>query len=492
MLEPIIPTSIPAKEMIQIIRNGLPKSRFPKSIIIIGAGLSGLVAGSLLKEAGHSVKILEASNRVGGRVYTLRTPFSNGLYLDAGAMRIPESHYLVLEYVRQFGLPIQLFINETPEDILYVNGIKAQLKNYLMNPDILRYPVAPQERGKTAQQLLNMAVRPILDFIHQDPRRNWPQVVNAYDRYSMHAFLKYGAAYSDGAIEMMGVLLGIEGFMEESFLDIWRFLMPLEDRRFYQIPGGNDLLPRAFLPKLWGDLLFGHRVTRMIQHPNGVTILSDQEGAANTASLMGDLAIVTVPFTVLKRIEVEPRDSFSHLKWKAIRELHYILDTKTGLEFKSRFWERGGQSGGRTITDLPIRFTYYPSYGIGTPGPAVILASYTLGDDAMTWDGLSSEERIRYCLKNLAAIHGDQVYHEFVRGASFSWSQNPYSCGDWVIFKPGQQTELFPYIAAPEGRFHFAGEHTTLTHGWMQGAIESGLRVAAEVNDLPRITRISN
>ena len=93
--------------MVEIIRNGLRKSRAPKNVIIIGAGLAGLVSGSLLKDAGHNVTIIEANNRVGGRVYTLRAPFTDGLYLDVGAMRIPESHYLVLEYIQKFGLPVQ-------------------------------------------------------------------------------------------------------------------------------------------------------------------------------------------------------------------------------------------------------------------------------------------------------------------------------------------------------------------------------------------------
>ncbi|WP_380023762.1 flavin monoamine oxidase family protein [Effusibacillus consociatus] len=490
-MEPLIPTSLPPNEMIRIIRYGLRKSKVPKNIVIVGAGLAGLVAGSLLKDAGHNVKIIEANNRVGGRVYTLRAPFTDGLYLDVGAMRIPESHYLVLEYIQKFGLPIQQFINETPEDTIYVNGIKTRLKSYLRQPDILKYPVAPQEKGKTAQELLNMAVQPIFDFINKDPSQNWPMVERNFDKYSMYTFLKFfphqfGSAFSEGAIDMIGVLLGIEGFMEESFLDIKRFLMPFRHNRFYEITGGNDLLPRAFLPKLQEDILFQQSMTKIVQHQNGVTIYSTHETTLDTYSLTGDLAIVAIPFTVLKFVEVEPRDSFSYNKWKAIRELHYVIDTKIGIEFKSRFWERAGQLGGRTVTDLPIRFTYYPSYGIGSPGPAVILASYTLGDDVMPWDGLPNEERIRYALKNLAVIHGDQIYREFVRGTSFSWAQNPYSCGEWAMFKPGQQTELHPFIAAPEGRVHFAGEHTTLTHGWMQGAIESGIRVAFEVNDLPR------
>jgi monoamine oxidase len=480
----MIPTSFPPKEMIRIINHGLQKSSAPKNIIIIGAGLSGLVAASLLNDAGHNVKIIEANNRVGGRVYTRRAPFTNGLYLDMGAMRIPESHYLVFEYARKFGLTLQPFINETPEDIIYVNGIKTRLKSYQQQPDILKYPVAPHERGKTATELFNTAVQPIFDFINADPARNWPLVEQRFDNYSMYTYLKFGSSMplSSGAIEMIGVLLGIEGFMEESFLDILLFLMPFRHDRFYEFAGGNDMLPRAFLPKVEKDILFQRRMTKIVQHQNGVTIQSINERTSETFNITGDLAIVTVPFSVLKFVEVEPHDSFSHNKWKAIRELHYVIDTKIGIEFKSRFWERDGQLGGRAVSDLPVRFTYYPSHGIGKSGPAVVLASYTLGDDAMAWDGLPNEERIRYALKNLAVIHGDQVYREFVRGTSFSWSQNPYSCGEWAMFKPGQQMELHPFIAAPEGRVHFAGEHTTLIHGWMQGAIESGIRVAFEVN----------
>lgn len=489
-MDPSIPTSLPPNKMIDMIRHGLRKSRVPKKIVVAGAGLAGLVAASLLKEAGHNVKIIEADNRVGGRIYTLRAPFTNGLYLEAGVMRIPESHDLVMEYIRKFDLPLQPFVNETPNDILYVNGIKTKLSSYHRQPDILQYPVAPHERGKTAQQLLDMAVQPIFDFINQDPIRNWPLVEKYFDRYSMYTFLKYhrhrfGTGLSEGAIEMIGVLLGMEGLMGQSFLGTLRFFMPMR-QRLYEIVGGSDLLPRAFLPKLQEDILFQRRMTKIVQHSDGVTIQAVDEKSLGVYHISGDLAIVSIPFPVLKLVEVEPRHSFSHRKWKAIRELHYTTATKIGLEFKSRFWERAGQYGGRTITDLPIRFTYYPSHGIGTPGPAVILASYTMGDDVMPWDGLSNEERIRYALLHLKAIHGDQVYREFVRGFSVSWAQNPFSCGGWAMFNPGQQTELHPFVATPEGRVHFAGEHTSLTHGWMQGAIESGIRVAVEVNDLPR------
>jgi monoamine oxidase len=168
-----INNQLSTQQMINIIRNGLKKPQVPKQIIIVGAGLAGLAAASLLKEAGHSVAILEANNRVGGRVFTIRSPFSDGLYFNAGAMRIPDSHFLTLEYINKFGLTVNPFINRTPLDILYVNGIKTRLTIFERNPSILNFPIAPNERGKSAEDLWKLAIQPIIDFINQNPTRNW-------------------------------------------------------------------------------------------------------------------------------------------------------------------------------------------------------------------------------------------------------------------------------------------------------------------------------
>ncbi|MDF2680782.1 MAG: amine oxidase [Brevibacillus sp.] len=486
-----IPAQLSPDQMISMIRNGLSKTKTPKNIMIVGAGMAGLVAASLLKDAGHNVNILEGSGRVGGRVFTLRTPFSEGVYFEAGAMRIPEMHHLVFEYIYKFGLTVNEFINSTPEDLIYANGIKTRAKIYERQPDILNYPVAPSEKGKTAQQLLNMAVQPIIDFINKDPVRNWPIMEKQLDRYSVYTFLKFypyrpKVTFSEGAIELISVLLGIEGIMEQSLLEYLRDIMIFKpETRFYEIMGGNERLPHAFLPQLQEDIIFNQRVTKIVQHSDSVTLHFMDTDTSNEYNMTGDLVIMTIPFTVMQFIEVEPRDSFSHNKWRAIRELHYMTATKIGIEFGRKFWEREGLFGGKTITDLPIRSTYYPSHGSGTSGPAAVLASYTWADDAMPWDGITQEERIYFALRNLAAIHGDHIYRDFVTGTSYSWAQDPYACGALAFFKPGQRSAIHPYIQVPEGRVHFAGEHTTLTHGWIQGAIESGIRVAFEVSDLP-------
>lgn len=474
------------ERMIRIIRNGLINSQSPKHILVVGAGMAGLVAASLLKGTGHKVTILEANDRIGGRVYTLRSPFSDGLYFNVGPMRIPNTHTLTLEYIKKFMLPTNVFINRTPMDIIYVNGIQTRLGIFERSPSILKYPVAPNERGKTAEELLLLVMQPLIDFIKQNPEKNWSLLEKQFRTYSLGFVLN--TYFSDGAIDMIGVLLDMEAYMGMSFIEVLReSIFFTSTTHFYEITGGTDQLPQAFLPQLKENILFHQKMTQIVQEKNSVTIHSIHKQTSEYFTITGDLAIITIPFSALRFVKVEPFDSFSYNKRKAIRELNYIASTKIAIEFKSRFWEREGQYGGKSITDLPIRFTYYPSYGIGTKGHAMVLVSYTWADEALTWDSLSEKERIQYALMNLAEIYGNQVYFEFVSGSSFSWGQNPYSCGAFTAFEPGQELELYPYMTMPEGKVHFAGEHTTLTHGWMQGAIESGIRVAYEVNNLPNV-----
>lgn len=465
-----------------IIRNGLGRTDTPRRVAIAGAGMAGLVAGELLRRAGHEVVIVEASDRVGGRIRTLRAEFdqSCGLqYAEAGAMRIPQFHLLVQDYIRKLGLRVNPFL-ETDRDkraYLLINGQRIRVGDYGGNPDVLGYQVAATELGMTADQLLDAVIQPIVKFVAADPTANWPTVLDRFDRHSVRSFLKEQTLYSEAAIEMIGVLLDEEELMSTSFIESIRDQTDINSNNSYvEIEGGMDHLPRALESLLGTGVRLNTRVTRVAQHADGTASL-----IAGTEEFLADRVLITLPFSALRHVEVTP--AFSPGKRKAIRELHYDCSTKILLQFRRRFWEQDdGIFGGGSITDLPIRFTFYPSHGLGIGGPAVLLASYTWGDDSQRWDSLESDERIERALDDLTSLHGPVVRQEFLQGASHSWMRDHFTLGAFALFNPGQQTELLPYIASSEGSVHFAGEHTTLKHAWIEGAIESGIRAALEIH----------
>jgi monoamine oxidase len=476
-------------EMLFVIRKGLKRINTPKRIIVAGAGMAGLVSASLLQAAGHDVHILESSQRVGGRIFTIRTPFTHGNHLEAGAMRFPETHKLVMEYIRKFNLPTQEFINSQPHDLIYVNGVMTDNKTYEKNPDLLGFPVTNNEKGKTAEQLMKYALQPLIDFIEQDPKKNWPVVIKNFQGYSLDTILRknpFGRSLSFGAIDMIKVLLSLEGLPELSFLDVFRDILIIfinPKLKYFEIAGGNDQLPNAFLPQLKNHIFFRQKLTRIVQDQNKVTLYTESPLTSHPYMFEADKVIITIPFSVLNFVQIEPFHSLSYNKRKAIRELHYVPSTKVGIEFKYRFWEKNGLSGGKSVTDLPSRFTHYPNQKRSGSSSGVVLGSYTWEDDTVPWRSFSNEMRVKQTLHYLSLFHGPQVYEQFVTGHAHSWTLDPHTGGAFTMFKPYQEEEIYEAIKAPEGRLHFAGEHTTLKHGWVQGAIESGIRAALEVNE---------
>ena len=467
------------QDYIDVVKQGIAK-KFKegrsKKVIIVGAGVAGLAAGYELKRAGHNPVILEAQQRVGGRVYTLRSPFTEGLYAEVGAMRIPRAHALTIQYIEKFGLPTNDFTMDNPKAYYYMGGKKVRAAEATANPALLGFDVSEKEKGQTASQMYMKAIQPLIDSLAKHGEQAWEEIIAKYDQYSTREFLELNG-WSEGMIEMFGLLANQESVMNSSFLELFR-----EDSGNYytnmvELQGGTDRLPHAFLPELKNNIRFGAKMIAMDQSPTDVTI--HYQTSAGRFSETADYAIITAPFPVLRHVEV--LKPFTRAKQRAIRQLHYDASAKILFQCKRRFWEEDdGIFGGGTLTDLPIRNLYYPDHGRET-GRGIILASYTWSEDAQRWGSLKPDDRIVQALDDVAEIH-PQITSEFEVGTSWMWHDDEFAGGAFALFDPGQQTLLHEEIVRPEGRIHFAGEHASLYHAWIQGALESGLRAAVAIH----------
>jgi monoamine oxidase len=472
-------STISQASITQIAASGLPQSTGPrKKVVIIGAGMAGLVAAYELLKAGHEPIILEAQQRVGGRVQTLREPFTPGLYAELGAMRIPRVHHLTREYCQKFNLKLNPFTMGNPKGYYYFNGQRYRVADVEADTTLLPFELTPNEHGHTADQMWNEAIAEIKEALDTKGEAAWTGIAEEFDQFSTREFLEH-KGWSEGAIEMYGLLADQEALMNSSFLEVLREDVGGFYRDMSEIEGGMDNLPKAFLPTLSKRIRFGAKMIAIDQDPDAVTI--HYETATGRFTATGDYAIIAIPFPVLRHIEV--LKPFSRGKQRAIRQLHYDASAKILFQCKRRFWEEDdGIFGGGTISDLPIRVTYYPDHARET-GRGIILASYTWSEDAQRWGSLQPHDRITQALEDMAQIH-PQIRDEFEVGASKMWHDDEFAGGAFALFDPGQQTLLYNEIISPEGRIYFAGEHASLAHAWIQGAIESGLRAAMQIHSV--------
>jgi L-amino-acid oxidase len=202
------------------------------------------------------------------------------------------------------------------------------------------------------------------------------------------------------------------------------------------------------------------------------------------ARLSADFVVVATTAKAARLLRFQPPLSIS--KEDALHSVHYNSATKVILACTQRFWERDGIFGGKSITDRPSRFIYYPSH-IFPNGTGVILASFTMEDDSLFFSAMNHARVVDVVLDDLAAVH-DYPKEELQSLCPYSmvkhWGQDPYSFGAFAFFTPYQYVDYAQELSRPEGHVYFAGEHTALPHGWIDTAIKSGLIAAKSIQEV--------
>jgi monoamine oxidase len=467
--------SAPPSSAFAFAQGALERRGAPRKVVIIGAGLAGLSAGYELTKAGHDVTILEARTRPGGRVHTLRDTFAEGLYAEAGAARIPDHHHFTLKYAALFGLTLDPFQPTELASVYYVRGRRFKVRP---GQDVeWPYELTPEERRLGLSGMRQKYIWSMLSEVGDVTDPSWPppDALKKYDQMNRSDFWRSRGA-SSGAI----ALLSLGGVDDR--LETWSALFMLRNQalnlkltRYYKIRGGTDLLPNAFAARLAGRIHYAAPVVRIEQDAQGVKAVFLHAGSHHTTA--GDYLICAVPFTVQKNIEVSP--TFSVEKQRAIEQLPYLSVSKIFLQTKKRFWVSEGLNGFAT-TDLPIGQVWDATYK--QPGDRGILQAFPISLHSRRVTGMPESERISYALDQVETIYPGTREH-FEGGVAKCWDEDEWARGGTAYYKPGQFSSLQPHVARPEGRIHFAGEHTSVwIDGWMQGALESGNRVARQVN----------
>ena len=446
-----------------------------QKIIVVGAGMAGLSTAFELSALGHDVTVLEARTRPGGRVFTLRESFADGLYADAGAMQVYDSHARAQKYIKQFELELDPIRATAPGSLMHIMGQRIVTK--AGDAPQWPFPLNADEKALSAGGLYAKYVTPQLKAVlDADAQGKLLSQFGTLDGMTFAAYLRSQGA-SAAAIKILNIGLPIglgDGGEQHSALNLLREAAYRSLRKqSFTIRGGTDRLPKALASRLGERIQYGTPVTRIEQDANGVRVIGFQRGSPRTFT--ADRVVCAVPFAVLRNVAFSPaigRDTRA-----AMFGLPNTSVVKVFIQTRKRFWIDEGLSGGAS-TDLPLSLLSERS--INQPGTRGILEAYVVGPPARTLCALSQEERLRTVTADLIKLF-PAIADQYESGTSKCWDEDEWSRGAYAWFRPGQMTRFLPTLGKPEGRIHFAGDHTSPTPGWMEGALHSAERVVKEV-----------
>ena len=440
-----------------------------KTVTVVGAGLAGLSAAYDLQRAGWKVTVLEARERVGGRVYSVRS-FSNGLVAEAGGEFIDDNHTRMLALAQQFDLKLgRVGSWQGQEGDWGSFGGKsgpmsdAKIWGTDLHSEIEKVWVAVSELGKHVPNPDQPQAAREANHLDRQSAADWLEALDAHPLAKIYFIQHIRSEYTTEP----------ERF---SLLDLARnaamYYDTLKRQPNWRVIGGNDLIPRALADAL-PDVRLSTVVTSISALADGVIVAHRTGNSYRTIS--SAFAILAVPLTTARLIRFDPPLPSAHQRM--VDEVSYGAVTKVMIEYRKRFWNDRGWNG-RLATDAPIVYTWHATSHIENEHG--ILTAYTGGAPGRKLAALSDEERIRVAVAEVEKVFpGSSELIEHT--ATVAWANELYTRGSYMALAPGQVTAHWRTLFEPAGRLFFAGEHATAIQGFMEGALESGQRAAANI-----------
>ncbi|MFC7334272.1 FAD-dependent oxidoreductase [Rhodocista pekingensis] len=462
------------------------------SVLILGAGVAGLVAAYELSKAGYKVQVLEYRDRPGGRCWTLRggdvytelggftqtVGFDPGNYVNPGPWRIPHHHHGVMHYCMTLGVPLEPFTQVNYN--AYVHS-----KDAFGGRPVRYREVEADFQGHVADLLAKLAHKGALDGLVEkedterllEALRDW----GALDREMLYraggeSSMRRGFAKPPGG-GLSGEPVPSEpiGFADILRSGLWRQIAAGNELEFqttlFQPVGGMDRVAYALAEQVKDRIRYGARVRGIHQDESGVTVSFDDGKGGAPEMARADWCLCTIPLSVLSQIPLNVSPAMAH----AIAAVPYEASLKVGLQFKRRFWEQDDAIyGGMSYTDLPISLIGYPNTGYGSKGKAVLLGAYAWGPYAYEFSAMPPEERVRRAVEFGAQIH-PQYREEFDCGVAVAWHRVPWTMGCFGHWTEKTRAEHYRNLCQIDGRVLLAGEHASYLPAWQEGAVTSAL-----------------
>jgi len=457
------------------------------SVGIVGAGLAGLACADTLKARGIRTSIYEATTRTGGRCWSLRGVFP-GQVAERGGELIDTLHKTILDYAKRFRLALEDDHNQPGEIFYHFSGqrysesaIVAEFRDFVsvmrrdlnrLSPEVTASSYTPDDVTLDRTNLLAYLEGQNGVGVPAGPLAK-AAIIAAYEA-------EYGLAAHEQSC--LTFLLFIHADRRSQFTPFGVF----SDER-YHVVDGNDRIVEGLTREPPGQLTYDSRLVRVRKLSDG-RIEFMFRSSNRTVVHTHDVAVLAIPFTTLREVELDANLAIPAHQLTAIQELGYGTNAKMMIGFSSRPWRTLGGNGTAysDLTNLQTTWETNPTLGSETRG---ILTDYSSGARGAGLNPNAVQTEAQRFLTDLNQVFPSTLgAAPLVQGQYLAhlehWPSNPFMKGSYTCYRPGQFTTMAGLEGVPAGNLFFAGEHTNSFYEWqgfMEGAALSGIAAAKSI-----------